>query len=204
MPQPADSADDTAGGTVTVAPLATDAASHLTLSRPRHVHQKTGPHRRPPSPRPRSLRPPQTYYMRGRLLLGIILVLVVGSLYWVLANVFGIDLWARTVGQVWGTSGATEASTPAVTSAAVESIPLAERALVDDLVVSVAVRQAATGRRRGGVIVGGQRGTGDAGTSAGTAGVVEVATGDGQVLKKQLTDKTAATLLDMMAAVKRG
>ena len=40
--------------------------------------------------------------------------------------------------------------------------------------------------------------------SDGAAGVVEVATGDGRVLRKQLTDKTAATLLEMMAAVKRG
>ena len=36
------------------------------------------------------------------------------------------------------------------------------------------------------------------------AGVVEIATREGQVLRKELTDKTAATLLDMMAAVKRG
>ena len=92
------------------------------------------------------------YYMRvARVLLGILILLVVGYIvYWVLFNVFGIDLGVVLWEKLWGPSdaGATEASAPASN----DSVPLSL---------------------------------------------------EGQQQKQALTDKTAATLLNMMSAIRK-
>lgn len=92
------------------------------------------------------------YYMRvARVLLGILILLVVGYIvYWVLLNVFGIDLGVVLWEKLWGPSaiGATEASVPAPN----DSVPLSL---------------------------------------------------EGQQQKQALTDKTAATLLNMMSAIRK-
>ena len=106
VPQPTTAVADN-DDTVTVAPLATDAKSPPDTVAPPPRAKKTGLRprsRRRPGPTPAAAT--DSYDMRvARMLLGVILVLVARHVvYRVLANVFGIDLWERTVGQVWEAS----------------------------------------------------------------------------------------------------
>jgi hypothetical protein len=93
------------------------------------------------------------YYMRvARVLLGILILLVVGYIvYWVLLNVFGIDLWILLCEKLWGKSdvGTTAENLPPMTH---ETVPVSA---------------------------------------------------EGQQQKQALTDKTAATLLNMMTAIRK-
>ena len=135
-------------------------------------------------PSPESSPSTDSFYMRvARFLLGVIVVMVIGYMvYWVIVNVFGIDLLEWTTTTTTDTPS-TDTAAPSSTNSSTTTPPSSD-------VSSVYPPSPNTPP----VAHSGET----------PAGVMEVATGDGRVLRKQLTDTTAAALLDMMTSVKRG
>ena len=188
VPQP--TSEPEKDDTVTVAPLADPATPAAnddegTMAPTAKCANKTDTVSSPEvSPSPDSSPSTDSFYMRvARFLLGVIVVMVIGYMvYWVLVNVFGIDLLE------WTTTTTTDTpSTDTVASSSTNSsatIPPSSDASSVYPPSPNTPQVAHLGET--------------------PAGVVEVATGDGRILRKHLTDNTAAALLDMMTSVKRG
>ena len=188
VPQP--TSEPEKDDTVTVAPLAdtttpTANDDEGTLAPTAKCANKTdtvaSPEVAPPSPE--SSPSTDSFYMRvARFLLGVIVVLVIGYMvYWVLVNVFGMNLLEWTTPTTTDTPS-TDTAAPSSTNSSTTTPPSSD-------VSSVYPPSPNTPP----VVHSGET----------PAGVMEVATGDGRVLRKQLTDTTAAALLDMMTSVKR-
>ena len=135
------------------------------------------------SPSPESSPSTDSFYMRvARFLLGIIVVMVIGYMvYWVLVNVFGIDLLEWTTTTTTDTLSTDTASSSTNSSATIPPSSDVSSVYPPSPNTPPVAHSGET-----------------------PAGVVEVATGDGRILRKHLTDNTAAALLDMMTSVKRG
>lgn len=123
--------------------------------------------------------PTDSYYMRvARFLMVVIVLMVVGYVvYWVLANVFGIDLWEKAVAAVWGGGGGAQGA-PDAGEVAAQVVPTAAPTAAPTASSWTKLFQ----------------------SPFGTPPLQPE--GDGAEMRTELSDKSAAALLDMMARVK--